>query len=63
MTKQADAPSLRLLARRINEAEDLAAQLVVAMSRAHSELVHGSIDSAKTQLELALRRATRYGKR
>lgn len=55
-------PSLRLLARRINEAEELAAQLVTAITRAHGELVSGRDDAAKTLLELALRRATAYGK-
>jgi len=57
------APSLRLLARRINECEGLAADLTVAMTRAHGELVSGRVDAAKHLLELGMRKAAAYGKR
>lgn len=55
--------SLRLLARRINEAEALAAQLVTAMTRAHGELVSGRHDAAAQLLQLGLRKAAAYGDR
>lgn len=55
--------SLRLLAKRINESEGLAAQLVGNMTRAHGALASGSYETARAELELGLRRAQAYGKR
>lgn len=59
----ADEPSLRLIARRINECEALCAQVVGNMTRAYGHLVSGRKDAAADELRLGLRRAQAYGDR
>lgn len=57
------APSLRLLARRINDAEALNAELVAAVTRAHGLLVDrtaASHEKAAELLRLALRRVAAH---